>query len=587
MLTQLPHKAALYMTYPLARIEFEEERKWSKQAILPFCDVIAPFPPRKASITAGLCPAAKFRKIQNMLIKDTKCDVRMWEKMKIHREKEIIGSMKEAISKALKQTALLLFSLLFIWAGSFGAKAMEKEKAEILLLRVQANGRLVLEDLQFELEYPDGDKKEYIAKAGYLEGLALYKNEVHILRLKEGQDYEMEELRIKTEGNGTLRTESEEAIVDLHLQRKASAGEAPITLDVIFIREKDSQRSVTIPLTFVFRDAESGQEFAYKGEHGFLGGVALKLEHRYEVELQENPYFTMEKQTLKVGQEGGSYVLFDEYYKRVNDFLLNKKENADAELLLRARESLSKKLEEAEAYVKGKTFSDMAAAEEFGKLLEDARAALQRENESRENLEAFMPKINAGLIKLKALEKQEQPKKEEPKKEEPKQEQPESPKQEELKPENPGNSGKDEAKKESPKPEQPKQEQPKNPSAESGKKSGGSSSGGGSGRRSGGGSGAKGSAKISKKQADKTAKPGAWKQDERGWWYSYKDGSYPKNSWLQDKGKWYYFDSQGYMAKGWVEYSGKWYYLAADGAMLVSATTPDGYKVDAAGVWIR
>ncbi len=45
-----------------------------------------------------------------------------------------------------------------------------------------------------------------------------------------------------------------------------------------------------------------------------------------------------------------------------------------------------------------------------------------------------------------------------------------------------------------------------------------------------------------------TAFAGQWKQDTAGWWYQNDDGSYPVNSWLQDKDwKWYYFNNTGYM----------------------------------------
>lgn len=60
---------------------------------------------------------------------------------------------------------------------------------------------------------------------------------------------------------------------------------------------------------------------------------------------------------------------------------------------------------------------------------------------------------------------------------------------------------------------------------------------------------------------------GAWKNDARGWWYENDDGSYKQNEWL-------------------TEADGKAYYFGADGYMLVNTITPDGYSVDANGVWI-
>lgn len=71
-----------------------------------------------------------------------------------------------------------------------------------------------------------------------------------------------------------------------------------------------------------------------------------------------------------------------------------------------------------------------------------------------------------------------------------------------------------------------------------------------------------------------------WKRDTNGWWYVYSNGTYPTAQWLLINGRWYYFEDDGYMA------TNRWknnYYLGKDGAMLVSTTTPDGYKVDGSG----
>ena len=63
------------------------------------------------------------------------------------------------------------------------------------------------------------------------------------------------------------------------------------------------------------------------------------------------------------------------------------------------------------------------------------------------------------------------------------------------------------------------------------------------------------------------AASGKWKQDKKGWWYSYSDGSYAKSQWLQIGKKWYYFNANGYMAKGWKQIGKKWYYFGTNGAM--------------------
>ena len=58
---------------------------------------------------------------------------------------------------------------------------------------------------------------------------------------------------------------------------------------------------------------------------------------------------------------------------------------------------------------------------------------------------------------------------------------------------------------------------------------------------------------------------GAWKEEEKGWWFSASDGSYPKASWekilYQGKPQWFFFNDEGYMATGWILDKGKWYYL--------------------------
>lgn len=62
-----------------------------------------------------------------------------------------------------------------------------------------------------------------------------------------------------------------------------------------------------------------------------------------------------------------------------------------------------------------------------------------------------------------------------------------------------------------------------------------------------------------------------WVKDSNGWWYRYKDGSYPKNCWKKINDKWYWFDTEGYVvASQWKLYNGKAYYLGADGAMVVN-----------------
>ena len=58
-----------------------------------------------------------------------------------------------------------------------------------------------------------------------------------------------------------------------------------------------------------------------------------------------------------------------------------------------------------------------------------------------------------------------------------------------------------------------------------------------------------------------------WKKAGNKWWYSYSNGSYPKNKWEKLGGKWYHFDKAGYMQTGWKKISGKWYYFGTNGIM--------------------
>ena len=59
--------------------------------------------------------------------------------------------------------------------------------------------------------------------------------------------------------------------------------------------------------------------------------------------------------------------------------------------------------------------------------------------------------------------------------------------------------------------------------------------------------------------------------------------------WQMVDGSWhYYYTESGAMAKSrWIQTNGYWYYVSADGALFVNGTTPDGYRVDANGVWIQ
>ncbi len=81
---------------------------------------------------------------------------------------------------------------------------------------------------------------------------------------------------------------------------------------------------------------------------------------------------------------------------------------------------------------------------------------------------------------------------------------------------------------------------------------------------------------------------GAWHKDNVGWWYVNSNGTYTTNGWQMINNQWYCFDSVGYMRTGWIQSVNVWYYCDTNtGAMLTNTTTPDGYRVDANGIWVQ
>ena len=105
-----------------------------------------------------------------------------------------------------------------------------------------------------------------------------------------------------------------------------------------------------------------------------------------------------------------------------------------------------------------------------------------------------------------------------------------------------------------------------------------------------------------------------WVKNTVGWWYRYKDGSWPADcmidlpwskgvstfcfdkrgymviGWRKIEGKWYYFDENGAMVTGWRKINGKWYYLSRwdKGAMVNGWQKLDGktYYFDASGAMV-
>lgn len=99
-----------------------------------------------------------------------------------------------------------------------------------------------------------------------------------------------------------------------------------------------------------------------------------------------------------------------------------------------------------------------------------------------------------------------------------------------------------------------------------------------------------------------------WSQDAAGWrfikadgsyakgecmvinneYYYFKDDQYMVTGWHTIDGIWYFFRPSGGMAKSrWIETNGMWYYVDGNGSLFTGGTTPDGFTVDANGVWVK
>ena len=80
-----------------------------------------------------------------------------------------------------------------------------------------------------------------------------------------------------------------------------------------------------------------------------------------------------------------------------------------------------------------------------------------------------------------------------------------------------------------------------------------------------------------------------WQQLGNGQWAAVAGNGVRLTGWYQMNGKWYYSGEDGVMwASRWIPSAsepGVWFYVDPSGAMLVNATTPDGYQVDGEGKW--
>ncbi len=79
-----------------------------------------------------------------------------------------------------------------------------------------------------------------------------------------------------------------------------------------------------------------------------------------------------------------------------------------------------------------------------------------------------------------------------------------------------------------------------------------------------------------------------WQKIDDEWYYFNPDGYAKCNSWIQYKDKWYWMKDSCKMArKEWIWVGGKCYCFNDAGELYINCKTPDGYKVDAKGAWIK
>ena len=95
-----------------------------------------------------------------------------------------------------------------------------------------------------------------------------------------------------------------------------------------------------------------------------------------------------------------------------------------------------------------------------------------------------------------------------------------------------------------------------------------------------------------------------WKWLDNHYYYFTGSGAM-KTGWFKDRGLWYYLDKEGIMLTGlqeingasyylnasgametgWQQLNGNWYYFQTNGSLLRNGTSPDGYKLNADGIW--
>lgn len=81
-----------------------------------------------------------------------------------------------------------------------------------------------------------------------------------------------------------------------------------------------------------------------------------------------------------------------------------------------------------------------------------------------------------------------------------------------------------------------------------------------------------------------------WQLINNVWYYIDPNTAIMTTGWQYINNHWYFFDTSGAMRVGWMQAgpNGYWYYLDTTyGALWQNTVTPDGYTVNADGVWIQ
>ncbi len=78
-----------------------------------------------------------------------------------------------------------------------------------------------------------------------------------------------------------------------------------------------------------------------------------------------------------------------------------------------------------------------------------------------------------------------------------------------------------------------------------------------------------------------------WNLYNNVWYYLEDNNTLATNTWKFIDNSWYYFDENSMMKTSWFKIKEYWYYFDNSGKLLINTTTPDGFVVNADGVWVQ